>query len=277
MAETIMDLLTELDRIEDLPVLSAHLQRLQQVVRDERTTVDQIVQLVERDPTFATNLLKLANSVFYARPQKVASIKQAVQMIGFEGVANMSLTLEVIQSFGSSKELDIQAFWDHSVSVAFVAKELADANKVSGDTAYLVALLHDIGILILLQFMKERFRALMEACADGMSAQTAGAALFGCTPIDITVYMMKRWKFDEVICETLRKLMSVEREVSPEVSKLALAVHNAHKISEQHGGAFEWDVLQDLPADLELSSSREFGFAKGIAAAVLSCVATEKK
>ena len=265
-------LLAQVDAIENLPVLSEHHQRLQHLVEDDSASLSDVAALVERDPTFAANLIRIANSPIFAQRVPVDSIRRAIQVIGFKGVADMSLTLEVVQGFGFPEGLDVETFWDHAVNTAVLAKDLAAQNGIDRDRAYLVGLLHDVSFLALCKFLPDVFAALVAVSTEEVPIHVACQRQQGCFPLDVTSRLMRRWNFDAEVIEATALLADPAREGDEGARKLALTVHNAHEVCQQYQqGCLPWDRLAPLPDGLRLSSSREHTFASGLSAAILSC------
>ncbi|MDD9944688.1 MAG: HDOD domain-containing protein [Myxococcales bacterium] len=265
-------LLARVDAIETLPVLSEHHQRLRSLVEDETTSLKDVVQLVERDPTFAANLIRIGNSPIFAQRVAVDTIQRAIQVIGFKGVADMSLTLEVVQGFGFPDNLDAALFWDHAVNAAVMSRDLARQNDIDHDKAYLVGLLHDVAFLVLPKFLPGVFAHLVHATEDGSSIHDACLQQFGCSPLLVTARLMRRWNFNEEVVDATEVLASPGRDASADACSLALAVRNAHEICEQYQeGCLAWDRLPPLSDAARLTSSKEHKFVGGISAAILSC------
>ena len=265
------DLLATLDSIKNLPVLSKHHQRLRQLTESDSTTVPDLVRVVEQDQSFAANLLKVANSAIYAQRVHVDSIARAIQVVGFQGVADLALTLEVVNGFGFPPGLDMDMFWDHALNVALRSKDLAKKNGLDGDTAYTVGLLHDVGLLVLASFVPDAFTALMQEARRGDDVFVAGRGLFGCTHLDVSIRLMERWRFPSHLSEPLLQLNQPELAQGDGLDRVALAVHNAHEICHEYGGAFSWDRLPVLSSDTTLQASKDFQFVSGLSAAILSC------
>lgn len=265
-------LLARVDAIENLPVLSEHHQRLRRLVDSEDATLQQVVGVVERDPTFAANLVRIANSPIYAQRVRVDAINRAIQVIGFKGVAQMSLTMEVVQGFGLPPGLDATLFWDHAVNAAVLSKDLAKQNAIDGDKAYLAGLLHDVAFLVLPKFLPGVFAHLVKLTDETTSIHDACTRSFGCSPLHVTARLMKHWNFDADVVDATLVLADPAHQASRDAHRLALVVRNAHEICESYQeGCLAWDRLPPLPAAEALTHSKEHKFVSGIGAAILSC------
>jgi hypothetical protein len=121
------------------------------VSRNPMSSVGDLVKLFERDPTLAQSLLKTANSAWYQRKDEaVVSIAAGVQRIGMQAVENVLLTSIVAGMLcrpGGAYGVLVGKVWSHMLRTAPLAQRLAPAFGVDSETAYTLALLHDVGKL----------------------------------------------------------------------------------------------------------------------------------
>lgn len=263
-------LLAQIDAIESLPVLSEHHLLLRAVVEDREATLEETVSVIEGDPAFTANLLHLANSPLYGQRSPVRTIASAVRVLGLQGVADLSLTLEVVRGFGFPAGMDMQLFWDHSVNVALLAKQLAPVERADPELAYLAGLLHDVGTLALVRFLPETFATLLSETQDGRTIHEACSERFGCQPLDITVRLLSDWRLSPLLARALGLLASDTWRAGDEAQPIRAAVFKAHKTCEHHGGGFTWDRLPDV-ADEAGVPVRAHGFIPGLSASILTC------
>lgn len=121
--------------------------------------INQLVEVVETDPTLCQALLKYANSAYYATGgPTIVSLKQAAQRIGVSGVHNVVLgtLLEgVLCKPGNAYMTMVEQVRTHMVRTAPLARALARGFAVPGDDAFALALLHDVGKLIIFDTIGE--------------------------------------------------------------------------------------------------------------------------
>ena len=95
---------------------------LGQAVADDRCTVDRVLGILAQDPALSATLLRLANSVMYARDDRVMDLRSAVMRLGFDTVFNLGQSAAIIRSIRGGSHLDPLRLWQHSVAVGLVAK-----------------------------------------------------------------------------------------------------------------------------------------------------------
>jgi HD-like signal output (HDOD) protein len=75
-------------------------------------------------------LMRTVNSSYYALREKVADLKQAITLLGFKEVRNLSLTTYVAQLFQNTEGYGVysrRGLWNHMVGVGMVARVVAQS------------------------------------------------------------------------------------------------------------------------------------------------------
>jgi len=122
----------------DLPTLPVIIDRIISVASSEKTTTDDLAEVISYDQGMTNKLLRLANSIYYAQKAKVDTIKRSITIIGFDEIIGIALGMGILSSFTdkSGLSLDMKALWIHGIGVATVSKDLAKktnpgiANKI---------------------------------------------------------------------------------------------------------------------------------------------------
>ena len=151
---------------QDLPSLPEIYLRVSQQLEDENTSVQQIGDTVQNDPAITTRVLKMVNSAYYGLPNQVASIAQAVSLLGRERLKHILIgsVLRGVFSGHDNPAFSMQAFWQHSIKTAIIARQLGrQLGQIEEPEAMFTAgLLHDIGKLLLIRKFPERMLAAEE-------------------------------------------------------------------------------------------------------------------
>jgi HD-like signal output (HDOD) protein len=127
------------------------------VARNPASSVGDLVKLFDRDPALTQSLLKTANSAWYRRDgEVVVSIATGVQRIGLQAVENVLFT-SIVQGMlcrpGGACAVLAGKVWSHLLRTAPLAQRLAPAFDVDPETAYTLALLHDVGKLAVFDYI----------------------------------------------------------------------------------------------------------------------------
>ncbi|HMK61162.1 MAG TPA: HDOD domain-containing protein [Dissulfurispiraceae bacterium] len=144
----------KLDRIADgysLPTLSPVAMRLVRMASEDNISVEDLTHVIEKDVSLPIRLLRLANSAFFRTGGSITTIEQAIQMVGFNRLRVMALSLSLKDTFPMQKTgpLDYELFWKSSLYRALLAKSLAHRLRTcKPDEAFVAGLVLEIGALV---------------------------------------------------------------------------------------------------------------------------------
>jgi len=157
-----VDLQRVVNKIDKLPTLPYIVTTLSDLLRNPNTSASDIHKIIMKDPALSSRILKLVNSAFYGFSERISSLSHAIVILGFNTVKNIALTASVIDIFSKGGveeiEFDRKAFWVHSLAVASTSRLIATKIRLPAvEDIFVGGLLHDIGKLILDQFVHEKF------------------------------------------------------------------------------------------------------------------------
>lgn len=149
--------------LQGLPVFNTVAVKLQQMLARRDFKIDDIIDMVSEDQSLASQVLKVANSSYYAGLSSIATIKDAIVRLGAQEVANMVMMASQYEMYHSENEYlnsSMQKLWIHSLACATGAKWLAKkAGYVNlAAESFMGGLLHDIGQLALLKVLDDIHR-----------------------------------------------------------------------------------------------------------------------
>jgi HD-like signal output (HDOD) protein len=163
--ETLKNIHHSLDRLGDLPVFSATINRIQQISASDEGDAMALAMAIMKDAGLSARLLKLANSSAYKRGQgNISVISRAVVLMGFNRIKSITLTLKLIESFHDTHpDLDVPGMMMRQFLSANIAKEIAvrSLQHVDPEEAYLAALLFGLGEIIVACTLPDEYRKLL--------------------------------------------------------------------------------------------------------------------
>ncbi len=151
------------DELQDLPPLPAVIVRVMQTINDPNTSATDLNRLISADQALASKVLRLVNSSYYGFPRKISTITNAVVILGFNTVRNLTTSLGVFNAFdaqGQKTALNRDDFWAHSIAVAVAAGVVARRKGIgakSVEEVFIGGLMHDIGKLFLDQYFPDQY------------------------------------------------------------------------------------------------------------------------
>ncbi len=205
-----------------------------------------MIETIEKDPAIVLKLLKLVNSAFYGFSSKVSSLHQAVVLLGFNTVRNAVLSVSIMNAFKDANKLegfDMNEFWQHSVAVAVTSKHLArTTGMVSADDSFVSGLLHDVGKIILIQFIRSLFEKVWNQMKT--TQKTFFEAESDTSPIDhamIGAVLTRKWQLPEGLVDTIRyhHQPNMESDTFKMQSLVCLADMIVHHFAEDSGYPLE--------------------------------------
>lgn len=162
------ELINVLDNIQNLPVLPATTVKLISLLSDERTSIDEILKVVQYDQNLTIQVLKICNSAYFSLNRKINSLREAVVYLGAKNLMNVVMGLHcnaMLQQPQKGYGLLPGMLWRHSTAVAIAADKLVDKNDKAPPAAGLLftaGLLHDIGKVILDQVLANNYLEILE-------------------------------------------------------------------------------------------------------------------
>jgi HD-like signal output (HDOD) protein len=126
-------------------------QRALDLLRRDVAIVE-LVRLVEQDPVLAQSLLRFANSAANNTGAQTASLAESIRRVGTQGLRSVILSSMVEGTLcrtGSAYDGMVRQVWEHMIRTAPIARTLAPGFGVIPDEAFTLALLHDVGKLVL--------------------------------------------------------------------------------------------------------------------------------
>jgi putative nucleotidyltransferase with HDIG domain len=141
------------EALEAFPALAESRNRVLRIVREDRSSVGEVVAAVESDVALVTTVLRMANGMATKQRGKIASIPAAVELLTPEGVEQLASRAAVFDFFERTPQWALQPekFRLHAVATQAAADRLArDLDYPDRDELLTSALLHDIGKLVLI-------------------------------------------------------------------------------------------------------------------------------
>lgn len=185
----------------------------------------EIGHLISTDAGLTARLLRVANSGFYASTKEIATLEQAVTMVGTRQLVNLVMATVAVNRFASIRQdlIDMEAFWQSSVIMSVAAEMLAEAaHSRDRGLLFLAGLLYDVGSLILYSKEPEKSQAILIE-ADGVRARIPELQQreFGFTYADVGAALARLWKLPGTVEHLLRlQLVRLDSDEHSQESRL---------------------------------------------------------
>lgn len=200
-------MLTILQRVEELPTLPGISMQVMQMVNDPHTSAFELAKLIEKDAALATKILKTVNSAYYSLSRKIGSIQHAIGFLGFRKLSQLIVSVSVFKDLSVSESAySMKKFWIHSLLTAECARSIsAVLKKNRDDDAYTAGLLHDIGKLFMVKYFPEIMHsALAKSDAESLYAIDAEKQVIGTDHAEVGALLANKWRLPEFIIDAIR-------------------------------------------------------------------------
>ncbi len=160
------------------------------------------------EPDLSTTMLRLVDTAEFGLGQRVAGIQEAVAQLGLDTLRALALASHVFAFYGRSGACpEAMPLWRHSLAVACLARRIALAERLSAiqvEEAFLAALLHDIGKLVLGANQPEgSAEAQRMVEGHGMTGPEAERVVFGATHAEIGACLLGQWGISDAVVEAV--------------------------------------------------------------------------
>lgn len=187
-------MVAQAESLYSLPAVAMEVLRLtDNVLVDTQSIKD----CIERDPALAAKLLRVVNSSLFGLSGKVENLTQAIALLGVKPlkllVLGFSLPSDLLDDLDRQQ---LQHYWRGSLTRAVAARQLMESQwNAPGDDVFLVALLQDIGLLVLLQQLGTPYaKFLIQAREEKQDLLELERDSLGFDHRQLTVEVLRKWR-----------------------------------------------------------------------------------
>jgi HD-like signal output (HDOD) protein/CheY-like chemotaxis protein len=198
-----------ISQISSLPSLPDLYVKVIDEINSPNPSIQKIAESIARDVGMAAKILQLANSAFFGIGHQVNSPLRAVTILGFDTIKALIMTAQIFSQFDASipSGFSIDDLWTHSMRCGVLAKTVARVEgleRVAIEDAFLGGLLHDVGKLVLIVNLPDRYREVTTlAAATGKALWEAEQEVLGTGHAQVGAYLMGLWGLPDRIVEAI--------------------------------------------------------------------------
>ena len=192
--------------VSELPSLSSTYTSLIAAVKDPKTPIQKVAEIIERDVAMSAKVLQLANSAFFGLAQRVTNVQDAATYLGMATIKNLALVSEAFRVFIPDARIPqsvCKSMQQHTYQTAAIAAVLPVDRDIR-DVTILAALLHDIGTLFLASTMPAEFSVVLaRAKESGRKTFEVEEELLGTSHAEIGAYLLGLWGIPNLAVEAI--------------------------------------------------------------------------
>ena len=224
----------ELKATNQLPSPSGVALAILRLVENEKSTIQEITQVLMSDPALCGRLLKIANSSFSGRARPASSVKDAYSQLGGRLVRNVALSFSLLSQYerGACKAFDYPAFWSHSLAMGVSAQ--AGAHHTGGivsSEAFTCGLLAQVGTLAFVTIYPDAYAEILELVREESNLQQRAAKIraaererFATDHVELGAAMLRDWGLPETFIVAIEHMDSPKLPAMPNAERVQTLV-----------------------------------------------------
>lgn len=243
--------------IEDLQPVPQIALGIAGMITDDECDISVIAREIRKDQVLSANVLRLCNSSFLGVPRKIESIDQAIVFLGDKALLQLIITAETQRLLtGSDKGYSLTrgGLFYHALATARLSERLSRRiANIMPDLAYTAGLLHDIGKVVLDQYMADvqpLFYRMMKEHGEDSSA--IEQKIFGIDHNQAGLLLAESWSLPQVIKDVA--LFHHCPQDAPENKEIIHLVGLANAIAHRFLPGFVIRNLDHAPIEESLDS-----------------------
>lgn len=238
-----------LKQSKNLPQLPQVMLRLIKACKAEKTSIEELTEIISTDPSLVSRLLQIIGSPYVNLPKEVNSIKTAVVYLGMDTIRNIAISTSAMHFFKLSravKSFDLVRFWYHSYKCAVMARMISEENGYSNpEEFFLAGLLHDIGRLVLMQNFPEQYQTLFETAPTEDQILSSEMNLFDADTPQVSAWLFSQWNLNPLISDAVLFINESAEQIESALSHVKI-LYVANVLADS-------DALEKIPEILSLA------------------------
>lgn len=191
-----------------LPTLPEIALQVREVAEDPSATIQDLTQIVGRDPALTARIIKVTNSPLVRASAPVTDLGAAVSRLGIIYTSNLAIGLAMEQMFQATHDIidnRLRASWSRSLEIAASSQVLArHFTNLQPDKAMLAGLIHQIGMLPILSYAENHDGLLADSFSLDLLLEKLHPALGS--------YILRQWKFQPELINVPKEYLNLEHQ-----------------------------------------------------------------
>lgn len=184
-----------------MPALPQTAIRLLELSQDAANGPTEYTKPIEADPGLMGQILKFVNSSYFGFSREIASVKQALALVGVRTIKNFALWSAVFSLVPDPKfgPFDLKKLWQDSLRRAVFARSLGQRIKLhNAEDLFAAALLQDMAIPLLLKELPAQYEQLLERQGfEKLRLSQLEREFFGWDHAQAAAGLVRNWRLPE--------------------------------------------------------------------------------
>ena len=202
--------MSEIERVmEDIQPIPQVALKILRLVNQEEPDFKNLTEEIRQDQVICAKALKLCNCALFSCAKKIDSLDHALAFLGIKNLVKLVISSAMGDFYNHSTagySMCKGGLYHHAVGTAIITEKLADlTGRVNPGLAYTAGLLHDIGKVILDQFIASAYplfyRQLFEKGAHFLEAENK---ILGINHTKVGSDLAVRWSLPDSLIDTIK-------------------------------------------------------------------------
>ncbi|MCX4027163.1 HDOD domain-containing protein [Endozoicomonas sp. SM1973] len=232
----------QLEETVDLPPLPQTAQKILKLSSDPNADVNQLVKIVESDPSLAAQVISWAASPYYGVRGEIKNVKDAItRVLGFDFIMSIAVAMCLNKTIELPQDQPrgYTPFWQQASYAAVTAEQMVrkmtGANKLDKGLAYLSGLMHNFGYLVMAYVFPDHFSNICRYMEVNQHINHIEIEryLIGVTRDQVCCWLMHYWDMPEELVVAIRFQHSPN--YNGEYSQYALLLYMVQRLLKKQG------------------------------------------
>lgn len=197
------------ETIEDVKAVPQIVLKVIRMIQDEKSHMFKVAREMRQDQVISAKVLRLCNSAYFSRKVNICSIDRALVLLGEKRILKLIFSSAFEDFFLNSNEgysLCRGGLFYHAIGTAMICEKLAGlTGLIVPDMAYTAGLLHDIGKVVLDQYLGNAYPFFYRRTQlEGDELVTVEREAFGIGHDEVGEMLAKQWSLPDHIVEIIR-------------------------------------------------------------------------
>jgi putative nucleotidyltransferase with HDIG domain len=189
-----------------LPSLGSIDSALKELLSADQRYTSQIAEIIRRDPSLTSRLLRMVNSVYYGISRPIKNIEEAVFYLGVRQIRQLAMVTPIIEDFqklAGNYRFPWREFWQHCIGTALMTREVIDIVQTPNEEIdYVAGLIHDVGKIVMASTFPEHFTEIYRRRTEsGLDLTDLEREVLGMDHAELGAIYIKKQILPEVFVE----------------------------------------------------------------------------
>jgi HD-like signal output (HDOD) protein len=192
----------------NLPAMPEVAQALLRLNSDPNGNINDVVEIIEADPSIAAQVMRYARSAFFGFRGDITSLHQAVTaVLGYGLTIDIALGLSLGKAFSIPNygPMGLYPFWQHSIYSAALIERIIQVmprqHRPLPGLGFLGGLLHNFGVLLIAHLFKKEAAMLQQIIIanEDKPVIEIERQVLGTDHMEIGAWLMRSWNLQAEI------------------------------------------------------------------------------